>query len=125
MAQSFSSVNIQTINDTAIALGQTGPAGALPVTGSLSSSVLVGQYKVTASAVQLGSNILVNGVVFTAKSTNAGNIFIGPTGVTTTADGTGNGYILEPGSSISFAVTNTNLFYVIGTLNDVLGFAGS
>lgn len=93
--------------------------------GGLISSVIVGQYKITASAVQLGSNALTNGVIFTAKSTNVGNVFIGGSGVTTTADGTGNGYILEPGNSISFAASNTNLYYVIGTANDVLSWAGS
>src|ERR1035437_1018444 len=87
---------------------------AVQATPVLIASVIVGQKKLTASAVQLGSNALTNGVIFSALSTNVGNIFIGGSGVTTTADGTGNGYILEPGTSISFAATNTNLYYVIG-----------
>lgn len=93
--------------------------------GGVTSSGIVGQKKITASAVQLPSNTLTNGVIFTALSTNTGNIFIGGSGVTTTADGTGNGYILEPGSSVSAAINNTNVFYVIGTLNDVLSFIGN
>ncbi len=95
------------------------------VSPALASTEITGQKKITASAVQLGSNVLTNGVIFTALSTNTGNIFIGGSGVTTTADGTGSGYILEPGSSTSAAVTNTNLFYVIGTANDVLSWIGS
>lgn len=93
-------------------------------TGSQAAFV-IGQDKISASAVQLPTAALVNGVIFTAKSTNTGNIFIGGSGVTTTADGTGNGYILEPGNSVSAAVTNLNLFYVIGTANDVLSWIGS
>lgn len=92
---------------------------------AFASSVLVNQYKLTTGAVQLASTVLVNGVIFTALSTNTGNIFLGSSGVTTTADGTGNGYILEPGASCSAAVTNTNLFYAIGTAGDVLSWIGS
>lgn len=95
------------------------------VNPALIASVIVGQKKITTSAVQLGANTLTNGVIFSALSTNVGNIFIGGSGVNATVDGTGTGYILEPGASISFAATNTNLYYVIGTANDVLSFAGS
>lgn len=100
-------------------------SGTITANPALASTVIVGQKKITASAVQLGSNVLTNGVIFTALSTNAGNIFIGGSGVTTTVDGTGNGYILEPGASVSAAISNTNLYYVIGTANDVLSFVGS
>lgn len=94
-------------------------------TGILSTTPLNGQTKMTGSAVQLGSNILLNGVIVTAKSTNAAPIVIGGSGVTATVDGTGNGYILEAGASVSWAVTNTNVLYAIGTSADVLSFAGS
>jgi hypothetical protein len=93
--------------------------------GALSSSSIVGQYKLTGSAVQLSNQVLLNGVIFTAKSTNTGSIFLGGASVNTTTDGTGNGYILEPGASISAAVTNVNVFYAIGTVNDVLSWMGS
>ncbi len=93
---------------------------------SVTTTPVTTQYKVTASAVQMASNALTNGVIITAKSTNAANVFIGTSsGVTTTADGTGNGTILEPGASLSWAVDNTNRFWVIGTANDVLSFSGS
>lgn len=146
-------VNITKVGGTAFALGQQLATSSLPVvlttaqintltplttvavtqSGSwtvtanpaLVASVIVGQYKLTSSAVQLASNVLTNGVIFTAKSTNTGNIFLGGASVNTTADGTGNGYILEPGASTSAAITNTNVYYAIGTANDVLSWVGS
>jgi hypothetical protein len=87
----------------------------------------VGQAKiaVTGTAVNLPSKAAVNGVILTAKSTNAAAITVGVSGVTNTVDGTGNGYILEAGSSISFAVTNTNLIFINGTIGDIVSYAGS
>ena len=95
--------------------------------GTLVSSGFFGQAKVavTATAVQLASNVLTNGVIISAYSTNTAPITIGGSTVTNTADGTGNGTILEPGASISFAVTNTNVLYINGTANDFVSFAGS
>lgn len=123
--KSVNTLHVGSINAYAIALVDGSGNQITSFSGGVTAIPIFGQKKITTSAVQLGSNTLVNGVIFTAFSTNAGNIFIGGSGVTTTADGTGNGYILEPGSSISFAVANTNLFYVIGTTNDVLSFACS
>lgn len=102
----------------------------LLVTASLSGVVtttpVTFQYKVTASAVQLASNTLTNGCIITAKSTNSGNVFIGVSAaVTTTADGTGTGTILEAGGSLSWAADNTNRFWVIGTAADVISISGS
>ncbi len=96
-------------------------------TGILSTAPLNGQAKIaiTATAVQLPSNVLLNGVIITALSTNAASIEIGTSGVTNTTDGTGNGYILAAGTSISFAVTNTNVLYINGTSGDIISFAGS
>lgn len=96
--------------------------------GTLIGTPVCGQAKiaVTATAVQLPSNILVNGVIITAKSTNSANILIGSANtVTRTEDGTGNGTILEPGASLSFAVTNTNTLYINGAANDIVSFSGS
>lgn len=80
---------------------------------------------VTGTAVQLGSNTLENGVIITAKSSNTGNIKVGGSGVTNTETGAGNGYILEPGASISVAASNTNVLYVNGTAGDIVSFLGS
>ncbi len=83
------------------------------------------QQVVTASAAALPDRILANGFVLTAATTNTGNVFAGGSGVTTTNDGTGNGYCLVPGQSISFGVTNANTVYVIGTANDIVYVAGN
>lgn len=96
-------------------------------TGILSTVPLNGQAKIasTGVAIQLGSNVLLNGVIITALSTNAATIEIGGSGVTNTTDGTGNGYILAAGASVSFAVTNTNVLWINGTSGDIVSFAGS
>jgi hypothetical protein len=96
-------------------------------TGILSAAPLNGQAKiaVTSTAVQLGSNVLLNGVVVSAKSTNAAPIVVGGSGVANTTDGTGNGTILEAGMSMSWAVSNTNALYINGTAGDIVSFSGS
>lgn len=76
---------------------------------------------ITTSAVQLASDTFTQGVVLTALSTNTGIIYIGGQGVTSTT-----GYPLSPGQSISYAVNNTNLLYVVGTVaGDILVITGN
>jgi len=94
------------------------PVPALPLSGQKKVSV-------SGTAVALGSGALHNGVVITAKTTNAGNIFVGLSGVLTTDDGTGNGYRLLPGQSISFAVADLSAIYINGTAGDSIYFAGN
>lgn len=89
------------------------------------STPFIGQAQVSGTATALEDNALLNGVIISAKTTNAGPVMIGTSDVTVTSDGTGNGYILEPGGSVSFAVSNTNVLYVVGTGGDVISFAGS
>lgn len=96
----------------------------VPVSTPLAAPV-VGQYKVTATATAIGSGALVNGVVVKAKSTNAGTVWVGGSGVTTTDDGTGNGFALAAGDAVSFSVSNLSAIYAKGTANDVLYFAGN
>lgn len=124
---------------SAIALSNNQPASlGLDVNGNLlvnvaasseatATSASTGQAKitVTSTAVQLSANTLTNGVIISAKSTNAASITIGGASVTNTVDGTGNGYILEAGASVSFAISNTNLLYINGTAGDIISFAGS
>lgn len=83
------------------------------------------QVKMTGSSVQFPTNTLVNGLFCTAKGSNAAAIEIGPSGVTTTVDGTGNGYSVAAGSGWSGATSNSNLVYAIGTNNDVLFCSGN
>lgn len=93
----------------------------------VAGSALNGQAKiaVTGTAVQLASNALSNGVIVTAKSTNTNPIVVGATGVANTTDGTGAGYILEAGASVSWAVDNTNRLFINGTAGDIVSYAGS
>lgn len=98
-----------------------------PVTTPLPSSPVSGQVKIATSgtAVQLPSRSLENGVVIKARSQNAGNGFVGASGVTTTDDGTGNGYRIEPGEAVSYACPNTNGVWVNGTAGDIFYFTGN
>jgi hypothetical protein len=107
------------------------PQNRLPVdaTGTVSpptpATVVAGQYKITASAHIIGTGALVNGVAIKAKSSNSGAVWVGGPGVTVTDDGTGNGYRLLPGEPLSFAVSNLNGIYAVGTANDVIYFEGN
>ncbi|MFT4076835.1 MAG: hypothetical protein QM647_15020 [Asticcacaulis sp.] len=101
--------------------------GTLKVQPPIPASVVVGQTKVatTGTAVQLGVGALVNGVVITARSTNAGKIFVGGAAVTTTDDGSGNGYPLAAGQSISVACANLSNLSINGTAGDYVYYAGN
>lgn len=117
---------IQQLYDAFVSpIGTNGSYSGIRIVQANSTAPVTGQAKMTGSAVQLSSGSLLNGVILTAKSTNTGNIMIGGSGVTNTQDGTGNGVILEPGSSISLAVTDVSVLYAIGTTNDVLSYVGS
>jgi hypothetical protein len=96
------------------------------------TTVVTGQVKIatTGTAVQLPANPLVNGLVVKAKTTNAAQTgsysgTVGPPGVTTTYDGTGNGYPLAPGEAASFAVANASDIWVNGTSGDIFSFEGN
>lgn len=109
-----------------VGIDQTTPGTTNLVQTPTPASIVTGQYKLTASAVAIsGSTPLKNGIVVKAKLTNAGNVWIGSSGVTITDDGTGNGYRLAPGEACSFACSNVNLIFAIGTANDVIYFEGN
>lgn len=99
-------------------------------TNPLVSSPLVGQtiIAVTGTAVRLNggtSQALTNGIIISAPSGNVAPISVGTSSVNDTADGTGNGYLLAPGASVSFAVNNTNTVYINGQSGDYISWAGS
>lgn len=100
-------------------------AAPLPVATPAPATVKAGQKAVAASASSLGAAALVNGVVVKARSGNAGAVWVGGPSVTTTDDGTGAGYRLLPGEAASFATSNTNAIYVVGTAGDVVYFEGN
>lgn len=84
------------------------------------------QQAVTASAVALPDYRLANGFVLTAATSNAGDVLVGSTSAVTTAiDGSGTGYRLVPGQSISFGVTTPAALWIIGTASDVVYLAGN
>ena len=77
------------------------------------------------TAVQLPSQTFQNGVVITALPTNTGNMTIGGSSVTSVTNGTGNGYVLTPGQSISYAISNLNLIYINGTAGNGVSWTGN
>jgi len=108
------------------------PVAAVSTTGAGTLKTGQAVIAVTSTAVQLPANSgLVNGIVVTACNgpsghTNTAVITVGTSsGLTTTADGSGNGYILQPGSSIGLAVNNSNQVWINGTATDCVSFAGS
>lgn len=101
--------------------------GALNVSASnsgVSSTLYTGQRTVNTSQVQLSvtSKPVTNGIIIKALSTNAANIYVGTTGVTTTT-----GDILEPGESRGYPISNVNLLYIISgsSITDVVSYEGS
>ncbi|SHE68584.1 hypothetical protein SAMN02745157_0710 [Kaistia soli DSM 19436] len=101
---------------------------ALPTVRQVSSApgtLTYGQILMTGSPVQLPSRALINGLVIRARETNSGNGFVGGSSVTTTDDGTGNGFRLSPGDAWSGTPSNANQVYVIGAAGDVFYFTGS
>ena len=93
----------------------------------LSATPIVGQslLSVTGTATVLGSGPLINGVIITANASNASFITLGTSSVTNTTNGSGNGYVLQAGGSISFAVANLSSIWVNGSAGDWVSYAGS
>jgi hypothetical protein len=102
-------------------------ANAIDVQTPMPSSLVVGQGKiaVTNVAQPLPSAVLKNGIVITARDENASSIWVGGNTVTLTDDGTGTGYRLTPGQSISFASSNANAIFVIGASGQIFYYAGN
>lgn len=105
----------------------TGIKADLDLMGGVQTSLATGQKKVavTGTAVQIATGALLNGVVITANVNNANPISIGGVGVNNTQDGTGNGYILQPGASVSYAVSNLSYLYINGTSGDFVSYSGN
>lgn len=134
-------LTVTAVGSGTLAVGQqisgTGVAAGTTITALGSGTGGTGTYTVSASQTvssttisaytrgQFAGNALVNGIVIKASPNNSANVLIGGSGVTTIADGTGNGYILEPGASAPFSVTNSNAIYVISTAAAVLSGVGN
>jgi len=95
--------------------------------GGPQGAMIAGQKAIatTGTQIQLGSGALVNGVIITASINNANPISVGPTGVNNTQTGSGNGYVLNPGSSLSISVSNLTLVYLNGTSGDFVSYYGN
>jgi hypothetical protein len=93
---------------------------------AFTSDIYADQQVVTASAVALAaSGQLKSGLVIKAKSSNAGKVFIGGASVTATDDGTGNGFALNPGETLTLPINLAAAAYVIGTANDIVYVVGA
>lgn len=94
---------------------------------TLSANPFFGQVKIASTGVaqQLPTIGLNNGVILSAKSTNAASIVVGGSTITNVTDGTGVGGILEKGQSISCAIFDLSTIYIIGTAGDILSYFGS
>lgn len=80
----------------------------------------------TAVHVYAAGAALSNGLIVTASVNNTGTLTVGPSGVNNTINGTGNGYRLAPGQSMSFAVANASAVWVNGTVSgDTFDFVGN
>ena len=88
---------------------------------SLPTAIINGQATVGTSAAALANNVLTQGVIVQALSTNSVSIYVGNSNVTTST-----GFELQPGQATSIAINNTNLIYVIsGSASQGLCFVGS
>jgi hypothetical protein len=86
-----------------------------------------GKIAATGTAQELPANALQNNTLtIAAKSGNtAAIVIINSSTASTATDGTGAGYILAAGTSVSIDITNTNALWVAGTANDVYSGIGS
>lgn len=91
-------------------------------------TVITGQAKiaVTSTAVQLPHNSSFKSYTIKAKSgNNASGVFIGDSNVTTTDDGTGNGYKLLGGESVQVSPDDSGTLWFNGTAGDIIYFIGN
>lgn len=92
-------------------------------------TIQTGQTKiaVTGTAVRLGTGSITSGLIVTNNSTTNA-VTLGYSTVNNTVDGTGNGYVLRAGASVSMSYENfaiSNGIYVNGTENDWVSWIGS
>jgi hypothetical protein len=80
-----------------------------------------GKITTTGTAQQLPSNPRLNATfTLTAKSTNTAAIAVTVSSAGGAVDGTGTGYILEKGTSITIpGLSDTNALWLTGTSNDI------
>ncbi len=121
--------NVQSAPGTSqtVAITVQGNASGIPIpvtssAASLPSAPVFGHATSSGTATVLGSSAsLLNGVIIQALATNAGNVYVGSSAVTTST-----GFQLQPGQATSVAVNNLNVMYVIAaTSGDGVCYIGS
>lgn len=99
--------------------------GSVSTPGGVAAALYADQQVVTASAVALTAQALINGLAIRAKASNVGSVFVGGASVTATDDGTGNGFALPPNATLSLPVGNASAVFIIGTAGDVVYVTGN
>lgn len=112
--QANASVNLSQYSGSAVGAAnaihvQPGTGANFATTEQSAAAILAGQQSVTASAVALATNTTKE-VCVKALLANTINIYVGPSGVTTST-----GLELGPGDSYCTRVTNTNALFVIAS----------
>lgn len=99
-------------------------ATIVPASAQSANPIVSGAQTCTTSSVVLPGGALANGVILTADPANTGTIFVDSAPVVTS--GTGQGYPLAAGQSISYGVTSLSAVSMICTnTTDVLHFTGN
>ena len=86
----------------------SGATGTVNTVANNPTSIYATQQVCAITAAALPTQTLTNGVVVKALKSNAGTVYIGASGVTTST-----GYPLVAGEAISYAVTNLSAIYLI------------
>lgn len=110
---------LEASGNTLLAAIVTALAGTLKTVGPLPAVIIAAQQAATGSVLPLPSLALQNGVILKALPANTGTINILPAG------GSGNGYPLNAGEAISYAVANLNQISISGNGTDLIAFTGN
>lgn len=93
---------------------------------AFTSAVYADQQVVTASAAALAvSGQLKSGCVLRARTANIGPVCVGGSTVTATVDGSGNGFALYPGESVSLPLNLVQAAFIVGTAGDIIDVIGA
>lgn len=120
-----SKVNVNVSNATLAVTQSTSPwvvSGTVTANPTTPTALFTGQtlVAVTNTAVAISGSQAVSGIIVQALSGNAGNVVVGPSGITTST-----GFELQPGQATSVAIDNLNKLFVNGTAGDGITYIAS